>query len=176
MRQDEATPNQEHPVWHTLTAAVAAQKLETDPVHGLTTDEAIRRIEREGPNEIRERGRRSVLGIAAAQFKDFMVLILVAAAVVSGFIGDTGDTIVILAIVLLNAAIGFVQDYRAERALAALKTSPPPRLPLSETVGGTLFPPRRSCRATSYCWKPGPSFPRTCVSLKPRSSRSMKQC
>src|SRR5581483_4542068 len=77
--------------------------------------------------EIRERGRRSVLGIAAAQFKDFMVLILVVAAVVSGFIGDTGDTIVILAIVLLNAAIGFVQDYRAERAMAALKSLSAPK-------------------------------------------------
>ena len=112
---------EDSPVWHTLNAATAAHKLESDLDDGLDFDEAARRLDREGPNEIRERGRRSIFNMAVSQFKDFMILVLIAAAFVSGFIGDAGDTIVILAIVLLNAAIGFVQDYRAERTMAALK-------------------------------------------------------
>ena len=112
---------EDSPVWHTLNAATAAHKLESDLDDGLDSDEAARRLDREGPNEIRERGRRSIFNMAVSQFKDFMILVLIAAAFVSGFIGDAGDTIVILAIVLLNAAIGFVQDYRAERTMAALK-------------------------------------------------------
>ena len=108
-------------MWHTRAALAIAQELKSDLERGLVSDEAARRVEREGPNEIRERGRRSVFDMAVSQFKDFMILVLIAAAFVSGFIGDISDTIVILAIVVLNAAIGFVQDYRAERAMAALK-------------------------------------------------------
>ena len=87
----------------------------------MTIDEASRRLARDGPNEIREQGRRSLFGMIAAQFSDFMILILIAAALVSGTIGDAEDAIVIVAIVLLNAAVGFVQDFRAERAMAALR-------------------------------------------------------
>ena len=127
VRQNEGTPNQEPPVWHTLTAAAAAHALVSDLDHGLTSDQAARRLGREGPNEIRERGRRGLLGIAVSQFRDFMILILIAAAIVSGFIGEVGDTTVILAIVVLNAMIGFVQDYRAERAIGALKSLSAPK-------------------------------------------------
>jgi P-type Ca2+ transporter type 2C len=109
------------PLWHQLGAEAVAQRLGTDLERGLSAAEAARRLAQDGPNEIRERGRRSLLAMAAAQFTDFMILVLIAAALVSSLIGDAEDALVIVAIVLLNGAVGFVQDFRAERAMEALK-------------------------------------------------------
>ena len=94
----------------------------------------------------------------AAQFKDFMILVLIAAALVSGIVGDAEDTIVILAIVLLNAAIGFIQDFRAERAMAALKRLAALR-PIVVRAGRrqTIAAPR-SFPATSCCWRRAARF------------------
>ncbi|GAB4513872.1 MAG: cation-translocating P-type ATPase [Sulfuricaulis sp.] len=88
---------------------------------GLSQDEARRRQEQYGTNEIHEGRRRGLLAMLLGQFTDFMILVLIAAAIVSGLIGDLVDTLAIVAIVLLNAVIGFVQEYRAERAIAALR-------------------------------------------------------
>lgn len=107
--------------WHTLDADAVAALLGSDPVHGLTAAAAGARQAQYGPNAIREGPPRNRLRMLAAQFSDFMILLLIAAAVVSGAIGDAKDTIVILGIVALNAAVGFVQEDRAERAMAALK-------------------------------------------------------
>ncbi len=107
--------------WHLLTADECAAALSADAVRGLTAAEAARRLAREGPNEIPEGKRRGPLAMLAAQFTDFMILVLLAAAVVSGLVGDMIDTIAIVVIVVLNALVGFVQEFRAERAMAALK-------------------------------------------------------
>ncbi|MEE9203492.1 MAG: calcium-translocating P-type ATPase, PMCA-type, partial [Nitrospirales bacterium] len=80
-----------------------------------------RRAAEYGPNEIREHRARSPWRMFFDQFTDFMILVLIAAAIVSGIIGELVDTIAILIIVLLNGLLGFVQEYRAERAVAALK-------------------------------------------------------
>jgi Ca2+-transporting ATPase len=107
--------------WYLLTADETARRLGTDPHAGLAGSEAAARRTRYGPNEIREARRRGPLRMLFDQFTDFMILILLAAAIVAGLIGDVTDTVVILAIVVLNAVVGFVQEYRAERAVAALK-------------------------------------------------------
>ena len=107
--------------WHSLATDTAAAQLGTDPALGLSEAEVAARLERHGPNQISEAASRSKLRMLLAQFTDFMILLLVAAAIVSGFIGDVEDTIVILGIVVLNAAVGFVQEFRADRAMAALK-------------------------------------------------------
>lgn len=88
---------------------------------GLTSDLAKSRLSEVGPNELVEKKRKSSLTIFLNQFRDFMILVLVAAAVVAGIVGDLTDTIIIVVIVVLNAIVGFVQENKAERAIDALK-------------------------------------------------------
>ena len=98
--------------WHQEAVEAALAGLGTSPA-GLSPAEAGRRLEAHGPNVLEEAKRRTALGMLAAQFTDFMILVLLAAAAVSGLIGDVEDTVAIVAIVLLNAVVGFVQEYRA---------------------------------------------------------------
>ena len=112
--------------WHTLSAAAVAQRLDTDPEQGLSQDQAQSRLREHGPNRLAEGQRRPLWRMFLAQFRDFMILVLLAAAVISGFIGDAVDTIAILVILTLNAVIGAVQEFRAQRAIAALKAMAAP--------------------------------------------------
>jgi len=106
--------------WHQLDLKEVLEKLQSSG-KGLASDEAHQRLERFGPNELIEKGRKSLWMMFLDQFKDFMILVLIAAAVVAGVIGEPSDTIAIAVIVMLNAVLGFVQEYRAEKAMAALK-------------------------------------------------------
>jgi Ca2+-transporting ATPase len=87
---------------------------------GLSTEEAGKRLSEHGPNVIEKGKKRSAFAILAGQFTDFMILLLIAAAIISAALGETIDAAAILVILLLNAGIGFFQEYRAERALEAL--------------------------------------------------------
>ena len=107
--------------WHQREVHELTAEHAVDPEHGLHAAEVERRMSLHGPNELPSVAQRGPLAILAAQFTDFMVLVLLAAAVVSGVIGDLIDTVAILVIVLLNAVIGFLQSWRADRAMAALK-------------------------------------------------------
>ena len=107
--------------WHLHHFEAAIHHHRVDPQHGLHLKDASRLAREHGPNVISSRQGRTVLGLLADQFKDFMVLVLLAAAVLSGWIGDIVDTLVIVVIVLLNAAIGFAQSWRADRTMAALQ-------------------------------------------------------
>ena len=106
--------------WHSLRSDDVLQQLESS-LTGLTTEQAKKRLAEHGPNAIIEKKRRSLLSILLGQFADFMIVVLLVAALISGFIGEPQDTIAILVIVLLNAIIGTVQEFRAERAVAALQ-------------------------------------------------------
>ena len=116
----------EQEAWHALPAATVAQRLETDTSQGLTKTEVARRLAEHGPNEVVRERPHSPLALLLSQFRDFMILVLLAAAIVSGVIGEPQDAIAILLIVLLNAVIGAVQEYRAERAVAALRAMAAP--------------------------------------------------
>lgn len=110
-----------HTHWHLREAHDLAREHGVDPSLGLDEAEAALLALRHGPNEIAGAEQRTPLSLLLAQFKDFMIVVLIGAAVISGLIGDLIDTLAIVVIVLLNALIGFVQAWRADRALAALQ-------------------------------------------------------
>ena len=106
--------------WHLLSLAEVSQQLNTSP-SGISNATAVSRLLEVGKNQIEEKKKKSVLLMLLRQLTDFMILILIAAAVVSGIIGDVIDSVIILAIIIINAIVGFIQEYRAEKALEALK-------------------------------------------------------
>jgi len=136
--------------WHTAETHEALDRLHVDPEQGLTEHEAQQRMREHGPNELIERGLKSPWRILWEQLTAIMVVVLIIAAVVSLLLGDQLDAIVILAIVILNAILGFVQEHRAERAMAALKRMAAPvvkvrregrlvRVPAREIVPGDIL-------------------------------------
>lgn len=114
-------PDSGSTAWHTLSAVQLAQELQTDLTSGLTPDEVQARLVTCGPNALPESAPPAPIGLFLRQFSSLIVWVLVGAAVVAGLLGEWVDTAAIIAIVLLNAILGFVQEYRAERSLAALK-------------------------------------------------------
>jgi Ca2+-transporting ATPase len=117
----EQVEQTEPKAWHALPARSVMAQLQTDFLRGLSAGEAQERLQVHGPNEVAEERRRSPISLLLAQIRDFMILVLLGAAILSGVIGEPQDTIAILVIVLLNAIFGAVQEYRAERAVAALR-------------------------------------------------------
>ena len=106
--------------WHSITKEEALQQTNSQPT-GLSAAQSAAALKQHGRNELLEKKKKPAWLLFLLQFKDTMILILMAAAVVSGVVGDLKDTIVILIIVVLNAIVGFWQEYSAEKAMAALK-------------------------------------------------------
>jgi P-type Ca2+ transporter type 2C len=116
--------------WHALPAGQVLAELKVDGQRGLDPDQVDERREAVGPNQLIERRGRAVWLILWEQFTGALVVVLIVAAVVSALIGDLKDAAVILAIVILNAALGFIQEFRAERAMEALKRMASPLVSL----------------------------------------------
>jgi len=106
--------------WHSKDSEEVAKILNTSP-EGLDEEEVRRRLERYGPNELVAEKRISPIKILLRQFRSILIVILIAAIFFSALIGEVVDALVILAIVLAATILGFFQEYRAERALEALK-------------------------------------------------------
>ena len=123
-------PERRRPEPWTMEAGEVVRALASDDVAGLTPEEARVRLERYGPNELRARAVKPAWRLLLEQFTNAMILVLIGAAVITTLLGDLKDTVVILAIVVLNGIVGFVQEYRAEKAMDALKrmTSPTSRV------------------------------------------------
>ncbi len=113
--QDRPTP------WHALGIQDTVSALETDLERGLTSEEAQKRLAQCGYNELADRPRPSILHLLWEQFNNFLVIILIAAALISLALGEMEEAAAIIAIVILNGVLGMVQERRAEEALAALK-------------------------------------------------------
>jgi P-type Ca2+ transporter type 2C len=135
--------------WHQKNINEVFRELNSS-ASGLSSAEAEGRFKQYGSNELVEKKKKTAVVMFLDQFKDFMILVLIAAAVISGFIGEASDTIAILVIVVLNALVGFIQEYRAEKAMAALKKMAAPtalifrdgrslHLPASQIVPGDLI-------------------------------------
>jgi P-type Ca2+ transporter type 2C len=107
--------------WYQISAEETAKKTGSDPQKGLASKEVTQRLKRDGRNEWKEEKSASQLALFLGQFKDFMVLVLLAATVISGILGEYIDSIAILLIVFLNALIGFFQERNAEKSLSKLK-------------------------------------------------------
>ena len=107
-------------MWHTLDAAAAAVHLAATST-GLAAAEAAQRLTTHGPNELHVQARESAWRTLAAQFQNVLIVILLCATVISGFLGHTLEAVAITVIVLFAVLLGFVQEYRASRALDALR-------------------------------------------------------
>ncbi len=107
--------------WHQMDAEELQHVMGVQPQQGLTEEEVKQAREKNGLNELTEGKRISPIILFLNQFKDFMVLVLMGATLLSGLLGEYLDAITIIAIILLNGVLGFVQEFRAERSLRALK-------------------------------------------------------
>jgi Ca2+-transporting ATPase len=107
--------------WHQVSAIEATQRLDVDPVTGLSSEEAATRASLYGPNRLEEAPPRSRWLLLADQFKGVLILVLIGAAVLAAIIGELTDAVVILTVVMINALLGYTQESRAKQSLAALK-------------------------------------------------------
>ena len=107
--------------WHALDVKAVIETLQADPHSGLSVAEATRRFEQYGPNRLQTVGHVPWYVVFARQFLSGLILILVAAAAIALAIGEVIDAVTILAIVVLNGILGFVQEWKAERAIEALQ-------------------------------------------------------
>lgn len=114
-------------LWHSLRPEEAVIQLQTDAHQGLTAAEARRRLGEIGPNVLKEAETTSAVTLFLSQFTDFMVLVLLGATVLSFLLGETGDGITIVAIVVMNAVLGFMQEFRAEKSVETLRALTAPQ-------------------------------------------------
>lgn len=124
---NDVTPINEN-TWHLRDVDAVLRALDVDPKVGLSGTAVTDRRTQYGTNEIQEGEQRNVLAMIADQFKEVMVLVLIAAAAISLILGEWIDATVILAIVVVNAILGFVQEYRAEQAMEALREMASPNV------------------------------------------------
>ncbi len=136
--------------FHEMNEREVEEALNTDFSAGLTDDDVKKRRNQHGFNELSEGEKQSALLLFFSQFKDFMVLVLLAATLVSGLLGEYIDAIAIIAIVIINGLLGFFQERKAEKSLSALKELSAPqvqvlrggkwvRVPSKEVVPGDLL-------------------------------------
>ncbi|MDR1754929.1 MAG: cation-translocating P-type ATPase [Eubacterium sp.] len=129
---------------------------------GLTTREAEKRLNEDGENRLSENKKSGALSVFAGQFKDTMVMILLAATAVSAALGEWLDALIIIIIVVLNAALGFIQEYRAEKTLEALKKIAAPSADVYRDGRLITIPASKLVRGDVIAFKAGAKIPADC--------------
>lgn len=114
-------------MWHTKTREAVLQELQVDPAAGLSSEEAGKRLSKYGPNQIKGKPKPGLWSLFFAQLRDMLIYVLLAAAIVTLIVGEYMDAIIILAVVLLNAIIGVIQEQKAEKAIEALQQMTTPK-------------------------------------------------
>ena len=124
-------------LWYQKSGVEVVGELGSDLHKGLAEQEAALRLEKNGPNELKGKPRPTLMERLLAQFKDFLVIILIVASIVSAFVGEVTDSLVIIAIVIMKAALGVFQESKAEKAMEALQKMAAPN---SKVVrGGSIL-------------------------------------
>ena len=147
--------------WYNLDVAGVVSSLGSN-AEGLTPDEAKKRLAQYGPNELAEKKKISPFMLWLGQFKDFLIIILLVAVALSAILGEVIDAIVIFVIVLFATTLGFIQEYRAERAMEALKRMAAPtssvirdgqeiEIPAREIVPGDIVALRTGDKIPADC-------------------------
>ncbi len=108
--------------WHKLSPEAALLAQASDSISGLSQKIITERLSHYGPNRLTEKSQRTVWHLLLSQFKSFLILVLLMAAILAALIGDLQDGAVLLVVVVINALLGFYQEFQAEKSLAALKT------------------------------------------------------
>ncbi|MBU0599836.1 hypothetical protein KJ997_03540 [bacterium] len=108
--------------WYIKTIDECLSHWQTNKVTGLSSTEALKRLKEAGSNQLKEKKRIGPLAMFLRQFTDFIILVLIGAAIISGILGEWIDSLAILTIVVFNSIMGFAQEFKAEKALAALKS------------------------------------------------------
>ncbi|MEA4901406.1 cation-translocating P-type ATPase [Desulfitobacterium sp.] len=114
-------------MWFAKSQEEALKELNVNPVLGLTSSEAQARLQKYGENKLRGKTKKSLLSLFFGQFKDMLIYVLLGASIITLIIGEYADTLIILFVVILNAVIGVLQEYKAEKAIEALQQMATPR-------------------------------------------------
>lgn len=136
-------------MWFEKTIKETIEELSVSPQEGLSSEEAKKRLDKYGENKLATKAKKTVLQIFFSQLKDVMIFILIGAAIISAFMGEISDSIIILIVIFINAIVGTVQESKAEKALEALKKLTTPKavvkrdgdlkeIPSEEVVPGDL--------------------------------------
>lgn len=114
-------------MWHNKTTQQVEDELDVDPSAGLSRQQVAARLEKYGKNKIEGTKKKSLVVMFFAQMQDALIYVLLAATVITFMIGEYTDSIIILSVVLINAIIGVVQEYKAEQAIEALQKMSNPK-------------------------------------------------
>ena len=114
-------------MWFDKDSTDVIKELNSDSLNGLTSEEAKIRLQKNGENKLASKKKKTMVQLFLAQLNDAMIYILIAAAVISGIMGEISDSIIILIVIFINATIGVVQESKAEKALEALKQLSTPK-------------------------------------------------
>lgn len=115
-------------LWHALSPDATLQKLETDVANGLSEAEALSRLEKYGPNKLKGKKKKNFAQLFIAQLRDWLIYVLFVAVLITLFMGEYIDSVIILMVIIVNALLGVIQEVKAGKAIEALQKMTSPKV------------------------------------------------